>query len=172
MTASLSQFPSVAIQERSQPATPPEVKWLPLLGVLPNLLKNPFDFLARTRQQYGDIYTLNLGFAKMVVLNHPHHAQHILRDQVANYYKGGAIWEAVRPFIGNGLVLSQGEFWLRQRRLMQPQFHRQRLAGLTSLMVEQPVGVRAAPSVFDLQGSHFGLKHPILASKNDPKGYM
>jgi cytochrome P450 len=72
----------------------------------------------------------------MVFLNHPRHAQHLLRDNAQNYQKSGPLWDAVRTLLGNGLVVSQGDFWLRQRRLMQPQFHRQRLAGLTTLMVE------------------------------------
>ena len=45
------------------------------------------------------------------------------------------MWDAVRNMLGNGLVVSEGSFWLRQRRMMQPQFHRQRLAALTDLMV-------------------------------------
>ncbi len=126
----------VSQDERAEAALPPEVKGWPLVGVLPALLRNPFEFLAQAREQYGDIYTLNLGMMKLTVLNHPRHAQHVLRDHAQNYYKGGAIWNAVRPVVGNGLVLSEGDFWLRQRRLMQPQFHRQRLGGLTHLMVE------------------------------------
>jgi cytochrome P450 len=46
------------------------------------------------------------------------------------------MWDFVRTILGNGLVVSEGDFWLRQRRMMQPQFHRQRLAGLTDLMIE------------------------------------
>lgn len=112
-------------------------RWgLPLIGVLPQLLMDPFGYVVRSWEQLGDIYALNLGFIKVVMLNHPRHAQHVMRDNAQNYHKGGPIWESLRGFIGNGLVVSEGAFWLRQRRLMQPQFHRQRLAGLTDLMVE------------------------------------
>jgi cytochrome P450 len=108
---------------------------LPVVGALPQLLLNPFAYVVNAWQQLGDIYTLDIGFGKVVMLNHPRHAQHVMRDNAANYYKGGPIWDALRGFVGNGLVTSEGAFWLRQRRLMQPQFHRQRLAGLTHLMV-------------------------------------
>lgn len=114
---------------------PPEVKGWPLVGVLPVFLRDPFGFLMQSRETHGDVYTLNLGFMKMVICNHPRHAQHLLRDHAYNYTKGGALWQSIRSLVGNGLVVSEGDFWLRQRRLMQPQFHRRRLAGLTNLMV-------------------------------------
>jgi cytochrome P450 len=133
-----AQPPALQSAHPAQPARimPPFTKGLPLVGSLFSLLREPFGFLHRARERYGDIYTLNLGFGKFVMLNHPRHAQHVLRDHANNYNKGGAIWDSVRAFLGNGLVVSEGAFWLRQRRLMQPQFHRQRLAGLTHIMVE------------------------------------
>src|SRR5258706_1318828 len=115
---------------------PPRTQGLPLVGALPALLRRPFPFFLAARERYGDIYSLDLGMTSMKVLNHPSHAQHILAERSANYGKGGALWESVRTMLGNGLAVSEGAFWLRQRRMMQPHFHRHRLAGLTSLMVE------------------------------------
>lgn len=114
----------------------PLMAGLPGVGVLPSLLADPFGLLARAQKKHGDIFTLNLGLTKLVMLTHPRHAQHVLVEHAQNYRKGGAIWDSVRTLVGNGLVVSEGDFWLRQRRMMQPQFHRQRLAALTSLMVE------------------------------------
>lgn len=116
------------------PNLPVAGRW-PLLGALPALLTNPIAMFEAAHKRHGDIYRLHLGPMQPVVLNHPRHAQHVLRDHAANYRKGGAMWETLRALLGNGLVVSEGEFWLRQRRMMQPQFHRQRLAGLTDLMV-------------------------------------
>lgn len=116
------------------PALPRAAGW-PLVGPLPALLARPFEFFAEAHRRHGDIYRLDLGPARVVVLNHPRHAQHVLRDHAANYRKGGAVWGSLRTVLGDGLVVSEGDFWLRQRRMMQPQFHRQRLAALTDLMV-------------------------------------
>jgi len=117
------------------PKAIPVTKGLPLVGSLPQLLKNPFGFLKEARATYGDIYELNAGVSKILMLNSPRQMQHIFVDNVQNYRKGGGMWDAIRVMLGNGLVVSEGGFWLRQRRMMQPQFHRQRIAGLNELMV-------------------------------------
>jgi cytochrome P450 len=114
---------------------PPQTQGLPLIGSLPAFLRQPFAFLLAARQRHGDIYTLNLGFLRWVILNHPRHAEHVLRDNSQNYSKNGPLWEMVRTMLGNGLVVSEGDFWLRQRRMIQPHFHRKQLAGLTEAMV-------------------------------------
>jgi cytochrome P450 len=108
---------------------------MPLVGALPAFLRQPFDFLLDARARYGDIYTLDLGPARLIVLNHPRHMQHVFVDHAQNYRKGGGFWDAGREVVGNGLVVSEGDFWLRQRRLIQPHFHRKALAGLVDSMV-------------------------------------
>lgn len=121
----------MAVQSALFPKTP-EVP----MNRLPDLFKQPFDFFIDSHMRYGDLYVLNLGVGKAIMLNHPRHVQHILRDHTRRYYKGGPLWESVRDIMGNGLAVSEGDFWLRQRRMMQPQFNHQSLAGLTTLMVD------------------------------------
>lgn len=115
--------------------TPPKTPGLPLIGALPALIARPFDFLLEARARHGDVYALDLGLFKLVVLAHPRHAEQIFLDNSRNYVRSGPVYEAGRSFLGNGLATSDGDFWLRQRRLMQPQFHRKRLATLTEIMV-------------------------------------
>ena len=114
---------------------PPRTRGLPLVGALPAFLRAPFDFFLAARERYGDIYTLDLGFMRWVIVNHPQQAEYILRENSQNYRKGGGLWDMVRTLLGNGLVVSEGDFWLRQRRMIQPHFHRKQLAGLTDAMV-------------------------------------
>ena len=130
----LDTYPQSIVQP-VQPKRMPLTRGLPLVGSLPQLIKNPFGFLMQARETYGDIYNLNLGISKMLILNNPRQMQHIMVDNVQNYRKGGGMWDALRAMLGNGLVVSEGSFWMRQRRMMQPQFHRQRIAALTELMV-------------------------------------
>ncbi|WP_437977347.1 cytochrome P450 [Sorangium sp. So ce295] len=117
-------------------SAPPSARGFPLVGVLPHLLKDRLDYLVSAREQLGDLYTIDLGLARIVALNHPRHAQHVLRDNARNYSKGGALWESIRALIGNGLPTSEGDLWLRQRRMIQPEFHRDRLAAMCDLMVQ------------------------------------
>lgn len=104
------------------------------LAEIPRIFKDPLAYLVKAQKDYGDIYTMNLGVTKVIVLNHPDYAQYVLQQNVANYPKGGALWDSLGTLLGNGLPVSNGEFWLRQRRMMQPQFHRRRLEAMTSLM--------------------------------------
>ncbi|MBC8098841.1 MAG: cytochrome P450 [Armatimonadetes bacterium] len=116
--------------------TPHRTAGFPVIGSIPTLLRKQTDFLFDAWRTYGDVYELDLGVISIVMLNHPDYAQHILRDNIRNYAKGGEMWESVRQIVGNGLVASEGDYWRRQRRMIQPHFHRQHLSGLTTLMLE------------------------------------
>lgn len=111
----------------------PVVGARPLLGSLFSMVGSPLDFLLEQRAIHGDVYALELAGTRIVLLNHPRHAQHVLRDRHARYGKSGPFWELTRTLFGDGLPVSEGENWRRQRRLIQPQFHRARI----SAMVEQ-----------------------------------
>src|SRR5208282_464077 len=67
-----------------------------------------------------------------VVSSHEY-AQHVLRNNWTNYRKGQAI-KRIAMLLGNGLMASEGEFWKRQRRMIQPAFHRDVVAGLFDVM--------------------------------------
>lgn len=130
----LNAYPQ-SITQTAQPKRIPVTAGLPLVGSLPQLIRNPFGYLKEARDAHGDVYNLNLGITKMLLVNNPRQIQHIFVDNAQNYRKGGGMWDAIRAMLGNGLVVSEGSFWMRQRRMLQPQFHRQRLAALTELMV-------------------------------------
>ena len=119
-----------------QPKLPPQTPGLPVIGSLPSVLRERVAFLDHAVENHGDVYKLDLGVTSIVMLCHPAHAQYVLRDNAKNFAKGGPMWDSVRTLVGNGLVVSEGDFWMRQRRLMQPQFHRQRLSGMTDLMTD------------------------------------
>jgi cytochrome P450 len=115
---------------------PPRAAGLPGIGSIPNVIRYQGDYFMQAWKQHGDIYSMKLGPLDLVIINHPDFAQHILRDNARNYVKGGALNEAARGMLGNGLVMSEGDYWRKQRRMMQPQFHRQYLASITDLMSE------------------------------------
>lgn len=119
---------------------PPVIHGVPIVGVLPALLHRPLDRLLATRDRVGDIFTLKIGSAPWVVLLHPRHAEHVLVSQCSRYRKAGRAWESLAQLLGTGLAISEGELWRRQRRLIQPHFHHQQMAGLTALMIDSIAG--------------------------------
>jgi len=64
------------------------------------------------------------------LLCHPDDVKYVLQDNNQNFHKGFT-YKYLKPLIGLGLLTNEGESWLRQRRLAQPAFHRQRLGGLS-----------------------------------------
>ena len=98
----------------------------------------PFDPLAfglDIARQYGDIAYYKAGPLHVYQLAHPDLARQILVEQPEKFVKSRYIKRAFRPFAGEGLLTSDGEFWKQQRKLMQPAFHHGRLTGYGTVMV-------------------------------------
>lgn len=99
--------------------------------------RDPLSFLTDLVKQYGDIAQFHLLHLPIIVINRPEYVKRVLQDNNANYDKDVFLFRTVRPLFGNGLVTAiGGESWLRQRRLIQPAFHRQRIAAFGSLMTQ------------------------------------
>lgn len=62
---------------------------------------------------------------------------HVFQKNQKNYIKTKLVRETVRKQIGNGLFTSNGAYWLKQRRTIQPGFHKKRLEGIARIMVEE-----------------------------------
>src|SRR5690349_15730044 len=68
------------------------------------------------------------------LVSDPAGIRHVLQDNARNYHKS-PLYDRLREGLGNGLLTSEDAFWLRQRRLAQPAFHRQRLVAMADTMV-------------------------------------
>lgn len=113
----------------------PRAGGLPLLGALPSFVRDPLAVLQRARET-GDVCHLELGLLDAVTLHHPDHFDRVFRTHHREYLKEGPFWASVRSLLGDGLPTSSGDEWRRHRRMMQPQFHRRRLEGLTTLVID------------------------------------
>jgi cytochrome P450 len=99
--------------------------------------RDPLGLLTALTREYGDIVQFRLLHLPIVVLNHPDFIKRVLLDNHANYDKDNLIFRLLRPILGLGLVTNVGgEGWLHQRRLMQPAFHRSRIAAMGRLMTD------------------------------------
>jgi cytochrome P450 len=98
------------------------------------------ESLARLRRyfaQYGDCYRV---FAPgrgvyNYVINHPDDIKRVLLSNHRNYTKGEGM-DRVKILLGNGIMTSEGDFWRRQRRMMQPSFHRRVIDQFSALIRE------------------------------------
>jgi cytochrome P450 len=96
--------------------------------------RSPTNFLLRVAREYGDISRFRLGPHSLYFLNHPDYVKDVLVTRQDNFRKGLALQRAKFLF-GEGLLTSEGEQHKRQRRLVQPAFHSQRVASYGKMMV-------------------------------------
>jgi len=106
------------------------------VGVLPEFRKDPAGFLEKMSRQYGDVVFVPLGRQHIYYLGHPDAIRDVLVTH-QNKFKKSRMLERARVLLGDGLLTSEGEHHRRQRRLVQPAFHRDRLAGYGAVMVER-----------------------------------
>lgn len=113
----------------------PGPRGYPLVGIMPSLFRNPFEFMVEAARTHGGVVRLDLGPAKVYLVSDPDYVRHILVDNRSNYWKG-PILRGLKLIIGDGLFVSDGALWQRQRRLMSPAFHRQRLDAVVGAMTD------------------------------------
>ena len=120
---------------------PPGPKNLPIIGNLYTFRSNPLQFLKNAARQYGDVVYFRVAAQHMYLVNHPDYVREILVNNQGNFLKSRALQRS-KVLLGEGLLTSEGQLHLRQRRLVQPGFHRERLSGYASAMSGQAVRVR------------------------------
>src|ERR1700751_6085099 len=104
-------------------------------GPPPNLLRslfgalqqNPLDYFTEIFHKYGDVVGMRIGNFRTFVIYHPKEIEEMLGNKARMYHKGRNI-KAYKFLVGEGLLTSEGDYWLLQRRLPQPTFHRDRVA--------------------------------------------
>jgi cytochrome P450 len=101
--------------------------------MLPAVRRNPTSVFLDAARRYGEVSYFKIGPRRGFLITNPADIRHVLQDNARNYRKS-PLYEKLRVVLGNGLLTSEGEFWLRQRRIAQPAFHRQRIAALAGVM--------------------------------------
>jgi cytochrome P450 len=113
----------------------------PIVGHLAAFRSNPLKFLIKIAREHGDLIYFKVARQHMFCVNHPDYVREILVTQQNNFVKSRGLQRA-KVLLGEGLLTSEGQYHLRQRRLVQPAFHRERLAGYADAMSECAVRAR------------------------------
>ena len=103
---------------------PSERHWL--FGSAYYLRENTWAQISSLAKKYGEVYGLTLPFNRIAVVTNPEYARHVLLDNHKNYKKSLA-YDMLRLLLGNGLLTSEGDEHLSQRRALQPAFHRTKM---------------------------------------------
>jgi cytochrome P450 len=97
-------------------------------------------WLSENFHRFGDIYGATIYGTPAYVVSRPEYAEHVLLKNWQNYTKGGAI-KRIALLLGKGLMVSEGDFWINQRRMAQPAFHRKAIGALSDLITARNRGL-------------------------------
>jgi cytochrome P450 len=107
---------------------PPKISIWRFLLDSEGVRRNPIPYHSKYFGKLGDSFAIKIGFSKHLVLSRDNEvAQHILVKNNKNYYKSKFQSVYLSRYLGNGLLTVNGSFWLKQRRLIQPAFHKQKM---------------------------------------------
>jgi cytochrome P450 len=112
----------------------------PVLGSMRDFQRDKLGFI-RSLTRYGDVARYRMAHLTWYQVNHPEGIRRVLQENNRNYGKGSLTLGIFKPVVGEGLLTSEGGLWLRQRRLMQPVFHRRSVAAFGSLMTEETLAM-------------------------------
>ncbi|MFH8581449.1 cytochrome P450 [Streptomyces zaomyceticus] len=122
-------------------AEAPELAGLPLLGSMFDLKNDSLGTFLRAQREHGDVVRITAGppgiRAVVYGVFSADGAQQVLAGESANFRKDNAFYQEIRESFGNGLLTSQDEDYLRQRRLVQPLFTRRRVDGYASAVAAE-----------------------------------
>ena len=138
---------------------------IPLIGNALAFRRDPIAFLRALARDYGDLVAFRIGTHRFFLINHPDYIREILITRQTNFTKSLAL-QRTKPLLGEGLLTSEGQHHLRERRLVQPAFHRERLQSYAAIMTEYALEWRAtflARRDFDMLQKMTGLSLAIVS---------
>jgi len=127
--------------------------------------RDQLGFYVTCKRQYGDFVQTRMGPYRIFLVFHPDAIEELLVARNRDFIKSPGV-RLLRPVLGDGLLLSEGDTWLRQRRLVQPAFHRQRVAAYGEVMAtfaERHVDAWRDGDARDMNAEMMALTQAIVA---------
>ncbi|MDP8899853.1 MAG: cytochrome P450, partial [Actinomycetota bacterium] len=112
----------------------------PVFGSMRDFQRDKLGFI-RGLTRYGDVARYRMAHLTWYQVNNPEGIRRVLQENNRNYGKGALTLGIFKPVLGEGLLTSEGALWLRQRRLMQPVFHRRSVAAFGALMTDETLAM-------------------------------
>jgi cytochrome P450 len=120
----------------ASPNRVPGPKGSPIVGSTLEFQRAPLDFCLRQKARFGDLVRFSVAFQDWYLLSDPSEIHRVLVTDAARFLKPKLAKRLWRPFIGEGLLASDGLRWKRQHKLVLPGFHRARIESYASTMVD------------------------------------
>jgi cytochrome P450 len=124
---------ATATMPKALPRHAPGPKGRFLLGSLIEVSRDWLGFYKNCADEYGDVVCVHLAHIPVYLVVHPRDIETVLVTNAGNFTKS-ADYRALARVLGQGLLTSEGEFWKRQRSLIQPAFHRQNIQAYAAVM--------------------------------------
>jgi len=157
------------MQQTKRRETPLGPSSFELLKQLRKIQRNAPEYLLDAARRYGDMVFFDVPKNPAYFINHPDLIKHVLLDNHRNYSKNTIQYNSLSEITGKGLLTSDGSFWLRQRRLAQPAFARQRLSALDGViapaaqaMLERWEGAARSGDPLDVDGEMMKLALEVV----------
>ncbi|CAG9461287.1 unnamed protein product [Pedinophyceae sp. YPF-701] len=99
-----------------------------------SLVRDPLAFLENMQREHGDVVGMALAGARVVLVSSPLAARHVMVDAASSFQKEGTAFFPGSSLAGEGLLVSDGEVWRRQRRLSNPAFREAAVQGYVGAM--------------------------------------
>src|SRR5436309_4198263 len=131
---------ATASAPKALPRTAPGPKGRFLLGSAIEIARDWLGFYQRCAEEHGDVVCVRLAHVPVYLIVHPRDIETVLVTNAANFTKS-ADYRALARVLGQGLLTSEGDFWQRQRGLIQPAFHRQSILTYASAMTSAAWGM-------------------------------
>ncbi|MGH7799097.1 MAG: cytochrome P450, partial [Thermodesulfobacteriota bacterium] len=133
-----------------------------LTGNLLKFRRDPLGFLTMCARNYGPIVRLRFPRTTLYLINEPDYIKDVLVTNQRNFVKGKSLRSHKRVF-GNGLLTSDGESWMYQRRLAQPAFHRKQVSAYGDVMLSYTERMLSTWQESEIRDIHEDMKGLTLA---------